>query len=80
MTKPAIAVAQKTRHLKTYWDQAKSERNWLVYRLVEREGQKPQKIPQSSAGTNTGAQAAAILTFDEAQTVAARLGEGIGIG
>jgi Primase C terminal 2 (PriCT-2)/Family of unknown function (DUF5906) len=62
------------------WELAKAERNWLVYRLVAREGKKPQKIPQTRDGRNIGAKDAAALTFDEATKTADRLGADFGIG
>ncbi len=64
----------------TIWDKAKAEKNWLPYRLVQRAGNKPQKIPQSQNGTNIGAKQAAVLNFDEAWDLAQSLGDDYGIG
>lgn len=62
------------------WEQAKGERNWLVYRLVPRPEGKPRKIPQTEHGQNTAPKTAACFTFEEAQAHAANLGSGHGIG
>lgn len=62
------------------WESVKVERNWLAYRLVPQPGKKPKKIPQTAAGKNTGAKAAAYLTFDEAVLLATGLGKDCGIG
>jgi hypothetical protein len=62
------------------WARARSEKNWLVYRLVSRHGKKPQKIPQTAQGANTGAKSAASFTFDEAREIAGNLGPGFGVG
>ena len=80
MTKSGTTDAKQIGASTEFWDRSMSERNWLVYRLVGRDGKKPQKIPQAASDTNASAKVAAILTFDEAQEGASRLGESFGIG
>lgn len=76
MENPVITVPPRG----PVWESAKAERNWLAYRLVPQTDKKPKKIPQTSAGINTGPKGAAGLTFDEAELLAAHLGKDCGIG
>ena len=62
------------------WEEAKAEKNWLAYRLVDQGEKKPKKVPQSPSGRNVAPKAAACLTFDEACHLASRLGPDCGIG
>lgn len=62
------------------WEAAKTEKNWLVYKLVPQEGKKPRKIPQTVDGNSTAPKAAACLNFDDAFKAAECLGAEFGIG